>query len=92
MTTKSLVSVIVPAYNTEKYIDKCLDSLLHQSYREMEVIMIDDGSKDETGNICKKYVQADNRFRLIQKKNTGVSDSRNVGIQAWQKENFWLCG
>ena len=54
MTTKSLVSVIVPAYNTEKYIDKCLDSLLHQSYREMEVIMIDDGSKDETGNICKK--------------------------------------
>lgn len=87
MTNKSLVSVIVPAYNTEKYIDKCLDSLLHQSYREMEVIMIDDGSKDETGNICKKYVQADNRFRLIQKKNTGVSDSRNVGIQA-AKGNF----
>ena len=76
MTTKSLVSVIVPAYNTEKYIDKCLDSLLHQSYREMEVIMIDDGSKDETGNICKKYVQADNRFRLIQKKNTGWPSRR----------------
>lgn len=81
MINKELVTVIIPAYNTEKYIEKCLDSLLQQSYPEIEVIMIDDGSKDKTGDICKKYAAQDNRFRLIQKKNTGVSDSRNVGIQ-----------
>lgn len=82
MINNFLVTVIVPAYNTEKYIDKCLNSLLHQSYQEIEVIMIDDGSEDKTGNICEKYVKLDERFRLIKKKNTGVSDSRNVGISS----------
>ena len=80
MMKKPLVTVVVPAYNTEKYIDKCLQSLLNQSYREIEVIVIDDGSKDRTNEICKKYEQLDSRFRLISKKNTGVSDTRNVGI------------
>ena len=80
MMKKPLVTVVVPAYNTEKYIDKCLQSLLNQSYREIEVIVIDDGSKDRTNEICKKYEQADSRFLLISKKNTGVSDTRNVGI------------
>ena len=55
MMKKPLVTVVVPAYNTEKYIDKCLLSLLNQSYREIEVIVIDDGSKDRTNEICKKY-------------------------------------
>ena len=59
MMKKPLVTVVVPAYNTEKYIDKCLQSLLNQSYREIEVIVIDDGSKDRTNEICKKYEQAD---------------------------------
>lgn len=86
MKNKLLVTVIVPAYNTEKYIDKCLDSLLHQSYQEIEVIMVDDGSKDNTCEICKKYAESDDRFWLIQKKNTGVSDSRNVGIGAAKGE------
>lgn len=81
MIKKPLVTIIVPAYNTEKYIGKCLDSILHQSYQEIEVIMIDDGSEDQTGNICRKYEMLDNRFRLIQKINTGVSDSRNIGIR-----------
>lgn len=80
MIQKPLVTIIVPAYNTEKYIDKCLQSLINQSYHEIEVIMIDDGSRDATNKICKKYEQKDIRFKLISKKNTGVSDSRNVGI------------
>jgi len=77
---KPLVSVIVPAYNTEKYIDKCLRSLMVQTYHEIEVIIIDDGSQDETVCICQKYEKADCRFSVVSKRNTGVSDSRNLGI------------
>lgn len=81
MKKKSLVTLIIPAYNTEKYISKCLESILKQSYQELEIIILDDGSLDKTNEICQKYVAMDNRIILISKKNTGVSDTRNVGIQ-----------
>lgn len=78
---RALVSVIVPAYNTEKYIEKCLYALKTQSYKEIEVIMIDDGSTDQTGKICEAYSRSDIRFKYIKKSNTGVSDTRNLGVQ-----------
>lgn len=80
MIKKPLVTLIIPAYNTEKYIGKCIESILKQSYQELEIIILDDGSQDETNKICQKYTKMDSRIILISKKNTGVSDTRNVGI------------
>lgn len=74
------VSVIVPAYNVEKYISKCLDSLVNQTYENIEIILINDGSIDNTGLICEKYSKTDDRIKYINKKNGGVSSARNVGL------------
>ena len=74
-------SIIVPFYNVEKYIDRCLDSLFRQTYQDYEIIMINDGSEDNSENICRNYVEKDNRFILINKDNGGLSDARNFGIR-----------
>lgn len=76
---KPLISVIVPVYNVEKYVKKCIESLLCQTYSSFEIILIDDGSTDKSGEICKKYVDND-KVLYIYKKNGGLSDARNVGI------------
>ena len=76
-----LVSIIVPVYNVEKYLEKCLDSIINQTYKDIEIILIDDGSKDNSGEICDVYAKRDNRILVIHKKNTGVSDTRNKGIK-----------
>lgn len=75
-----LFSIIVPVYNSEKRLKKCVDSILSQTVSDFELILIDDGSVDSSGDICDKYSIADNRVRVIHKSNTGVSDSRNQGI------------
>lgn len=80
MSSKPMVSVIVPIYNVEKYLNKCIYSIVHQSYKNLEIILIVDGSSDHSINICKKYQLEDHRIILIEKENTGVSDSRNIGI------------
>jgi len=77
----NLVSVIVPVFNREKTIERCLDSILKQSHRCLELIVIDDGSHDKTGAICDFYKQKDSRVRVFHNKNHGVSYSRNYGIQ-----------
>ena len=77
-----LVSIIVPVYNAEKTLERCLASIRHQTFDNFEVIMVNDGSSDHSGDICRKYQRLDSRFRLIEKENTGVSDSRNRGISA----------
>lgn len=77
-----LVSIIVPVYNGEKTIERCLASLRNQTYKNIEVIVADDGSSDHTRRVLGKYADLDKRFRIIYKKNTGVSDSRNTGIEA----------
>lgn len=74
------VSVIVPIYNSEKYISECIESILNQTYENFELILIDDGSKDSSGDICKKYEYQDKRVRYIYKENGGVSSARNYGI------------
>lgn len=77
---KDLISVIVPVYNVQSYLEKCIDSILKQSYQNFEVILVDDGSTDLSGEICKSYCQIDKRIKLIKKENGGLSDARNVGI------------
>ncbi len=75
-----LVSIIVPVYNAEKTIDRCISSILNQRYRDFELILLDDGSTDGSGKICDAYAEKDRRIRALHKENTGVSDTRNRGI------------
>lgn len=75
-----MISIIIPVYNTEKYIYKCCDSILNQEYKDYEVLLIDDGSNDNSGNICDYYASIDNRFKVLHKPNSGVSSARNLGI------------
>lgn len=75
-----LISVIVPVYNTEKYLCKCLDSLINQTYEKLQIILIDDGSTDRSGKICEEYAEKDNRIIYISGKNGGVSSARNKGL------------
>jgi glycosyltransferase involved in cell wall biosynthesis len=76
-----IISIIVPVYNTEKYLHKCLDSILCQSFYDFELILIDDGSKDSSGSICAKYAKIDERIKVVHKENEGVSQARNLGIE-----------
>ena len=75
-----LVSVIVPVYNVEEYLGRCVDAILAQSYRNLEIILVDDGAKDSSGRICDEYAEKDPRVRVIHKKNGGLSSARNAGI------------
>ena len=75
-----LVSVIVPVYNVEKYLDKCIQSILNQSFTDFELLLIDDGSTDQSGSICDAYALQDERVRVFHKKNRGVSFARNLGL------------
>ena len=78
---ESLISVIIPVYNTESYIGLCLESLVKQTYTNFEVLMIDDGSTDNSGRICQEYTESDSRFHYYRKENGGVSSARNLGIE-----------
>lgn len=77
---KSVVSIIIPIYNTVEALRKCLDSVINQTYREIELILINDGSTDDSGMICREYAARDNRIIYIEQKNLGVSEARNKGI------------
>ena len=76
-----LVSVIVPIYNVEKYLKKCIDSIINQTYQNIEVILVDDGSTDNSGKICDEYIEIDSRISVIHKKNGGLSSARNAGLE-----------
>lgn len=82
MTTfDKLVSIIVPIYNSEKYIAKCVESIINQTYRNIEIILVNDGSKDDSAKICDDWAKKDNRIRVVHKVNGGVSSARNEGIK-----------
>lgn len=78
---KKLVSIIIPVYNCEKYLEKCIVSVIKQDYKDIEILLIDDGSTDSSFKICKKYSNIDDRIIVIHKKNNGVASARNEGIK-----------
>lgn len=84
--TPPLISVIVPCYMVEKYLDLCINSIIGQTYTNLEIILVDDGSTDQSGVICDNYAAKDNRIKVIHKKNGGLSDARNVAIDICQGE------
>ena len=75
-----LISVMIPIYNSEKYIGRCIESVIKQSYKNLEIILIDDGSTDNSGKICDKYGKKDNRIKVFHEKNSGVAASRNKAL------------
>lgn len=83
-----LISVIIPVYNVEKYLPACIKSLISQTYKNIEIILVDDGATDSSGEICDKYAQTDSRIKVIHKKNAGVSEARNTGMEQMHGEYF----
>ena len=77
-----LISVIVPVYNVEKYLDRCVESIVNQTYTNLEIILVDDGSPDNCPAMCDAWAERDNRIKVIHKENGGVSSARNIGIKA----------
>ena len=75
-----LVSVIVPIYKVEEYLRECVDSIINQTYKNLEIILVDDGSPDKCGEICDEYARNDSRITVYHKENGGLSDARNYGI------------
>ena len=84
-----LVSVIVPVYNTEKYLEKCVETIRAQDYQPIEIVLVDDGSPDRSGELCDKLARTDSRIQVIHKENGGLSSSRNAGIDVAKGE--YLC-
>ena len=82
MENTPLLSVIIPVYNVEDYVARCIESVLNQTYNHLEVILVDDGSKDDSGRICDEFAVKDPRVRVIHKENGGLSSARNVGIDS----------
>ena len=79
-----LITVIVPIFNVENYLSKCIESIIKQTYRNLEIILVDDGSTDDSPIICDKYAKLDSRIKVIHKLNGGLSDARNCGMRIAQ--------
>ena len=88
MNSNPKISIIVPVYNVEQYLPRCIDSILNQSFADFELLLIDDGSKDKSGAICDEYAAKDSRIRVYHKENGGVSSARNIGLENARGE--WL--
>jgi len=84
-----MISVIVPVYNSEKFLPRCINSIVNQTHKDFELLLIDDGSKDSSANICDEYAMKDSRIRVFHKENGGVSSARNVGLDNSKGE--WIC-
>lgn len=82
MKSESKVSIIVPVYKVEEYLPRCVDSLIGQTYKNIEIILVDDGSPDNSPKMCDEYATKDSRIRVIHKENAGVSEARNTGIDS----------
>lgn len=79
--TNPLISLVLPVYNVEKYLDRCMESVVNQTYENLEIIMVDDGATDQSGKICDEWAKKDKRIIVIHKENGGLSDARNVGTE-----------
>ena len=82
MNSNPKISIIVPVYNVELFLPRCIDSILNQSFADFELLLIDDGSKDKSGAICDEYAEKDKRIKVFHKVNGGVSSARNMGLSA----------
>ena len=76
-----LISVIVPVYNVEKYLEKCVSSIVNQTYKNLEIMLVDDGSTDSSGKMCDEFAKKDDRIKVIHKPNGGLSDARNSALK-----------
>ena len=85
------ISIIIPVYNIEKYLKRCVDSILNQTFTDFELILVDDGSADNSGKICDEYSEKDCRIKVIHKENGGVSSARNVGLENAVGEYIMFC-
>ena len=74
------ISIIIPVYNVEAYLDRCIQSVIHQTYQNLEIILVDDGSTDHSPQMCDAYAQIDERIKVVHKSNGGLSDARNAGL------------
>lgn len=88
---KKIVTIIVPVYNVEKYLDKCIESILYQTYKNLEIILVDDGSTDNSGKIIDEYAKKDTRIVVIHKENGGVSSARNAGLNNSTGDYICFC-
>lgn len=88
MNSNPKISIIVPVYNVEQYLPRCIDCIINQSFADFELLLIDDGSKDKSGAICDEYADKDDRIRVFHKENGGVSSARNLGLENARGE--WL--
>lgn len=79
---EELISIVIPVYNVENYLNKCIKTIVNQTYKNLEIILVDDGSTDKSGKICDEWKEKDTRIKVIHKKNGGLSDARNVGIRS----------
>lgn len=80
MKNQALLSIIIPVYNVEAYLRECVDSVINQTYKNLEIILVDDGSTDSSGDICDEYIEKDERITVIHQKNSGLSQARNKGL------------
>lgn len=85
------LSVIIPIYNVEKYLDRCIKSICNQTYENLEIILVDDGSTDGSPEMCDQYVEKDKRIKVIHKQNGGLSDARNVGLEYATGQYIFFC-
>ena len=86
--TEDLISVIIPVYDVSDYLPRCLDSVLKQTHRNMEILLIDDGSTDSSGEICEAYAKHDSRIHVIHKQNGGLSSARNAGLDSMHGDYY----
>ena len=90
--TEPLISIIVPVYRVESYLSRCVDSLLAQTYQNLEIILVDDGSPDQCPQICEDYAKKEERIHVIHQENRGLSGARNAGIDVAKGEYLALYG
>ena len=86
-----LITVIIPVYKTEKYLSRCIDSVRNQTYQDLDIVLVDDGSPDNSGALCDQFALEDSRIRVIHKKNGGLSDARNAGIDMAKGKYLCFC-